>query len=743
MIEKLFETIGLSGLFYFVAGLLLGYVFFYRSTPNKQQDNDDRSHSKHSSNKNKKSQCNRFKILKIYFATQSGKSEKLAKKLSDAAKERGLDVRLISLSNYDPDGKIQKNLSKDTLCIFIAPTHTWGQPPEDSRWFFQYVHDASGDFRVSKKLLSNMSYAVVSLGNSEYAEHFCTVGKELDKDLLHLGARRVLKNFIIDDHLHNGDKRFDIWMNSLWSLIAINAASKNLHHGDNKVMYGDCGVVNNNGDGNDVISNNNHVCCNSSAGDHACYRKIRSEIKDEEKYNEKGHGDNSGEIRNNHNGVIDNHNVDDDKDYNIIDGDEDYYDEDDDDEDEQADDGDDNVLDVEDLAGVIDAAATGKAKRSVGPIDMITPVIRHSLEKQGYKLIGGHSGVKLCRWTKSMLRGRGGCYKHTFYGIESHRCMETTPSLACANKCVFCWRHHTNPVGTEWRWKVDDPQMILDGAIENHCNLIKQFKGVPGVEVDRLLEGMTPVHCALSLVGEPIMYPHINQFVHLLHQRKISSFLVTNAQFPEAIKNLIPVTQLYVSIDAGTKEQLKKIDRPLFKDYWERYISCLSELKNKKQRTVYRLTLVKGYNTSDIEEYARLVQYGCPEFIEVKGVTYCGDSKSSHGMTMKNVPWLEEVVDFVQKLVSLLPDYEIASEHAHSLCLLVGHKKFKRDDRWHTWIDYEKFHELNASFQQDASKTFTSMDYMAPTPTWACYGAPERGFDPAHVRFRRKNKDAV
>lgn len=47
---------------------------------------------------------------------------------------------------------------------------------------------------------------------------------------------------------------------------------------------------------------------------------------------------------------------------------------------------------------------------------------------------GSHSGVKLCRWTKSMLRGRGGCYKHSFYGIESHRCMEATPSLACANK---------------------------------------------------------------------------------------------------------------------------------------------------------------------------------------------------------------------------------------------------------------------------------------------------------------------
>ena len=40
----------------------------------------------------------------------------------------------------------------------------------------------------------------------------------------------------------------------------------------------------------------------------------------------------------------------------------------------------------------------------------------------------------------------GGCYKHTFYNISSFQCMEMTPSLACANKCVFCWRHHTNPV---------------------------------------------------------------------------------------------------------------------------------------------------------------------------------------------------------------------------------------------------------------------------------------------------------
>jgi len=56
------------------------------------------------------------------------------------------------------------------------------------------------------------------------------------------------------------------------------------------------------------------------------------------------------------------------------------------------------------------------------------------------------------------------------------------------------------------------------------------------VKADRFAEGLAPRHCALSLVGEPIMYPEINHFVQLLHSKQISSFLVTNAQFPEAIR---------------------------------------------------------------------------------------------------------------------------------------------------------------------------------------------------------------
>ena len=124
-----------------------------------------------------------------------------------------------------------------------------------------------------------------------------------------------------------------------------------------------------------------------------------------------------------------------------------------------------------------------------------------ALTKQGYTIVGSHSGVKICRWTKSALRGRGSCYKYTFYGIQSHLCMETTPSLSCSNKCVFCWRHGTNPVGTTWRWQVNPPEMIFEGVKAGHYQKIKMLKGVPGIRSERFAEAMQIKHCALSLVG--------------------------------------------------------------------------------------------------------------------------------------------------------------------------------------------------------------------------------------------------
>jgi tRNA wybutosine-synthesizing protein 1 len=99
---------------------------------------------------------------------------------------------------------------------------------------------------------------------------------------------------------------------------------------------------------------------------------------------------------------------------------------------EEEDQGEPEVMDLEDMGDSMMA----EEKTSEVP-EMVTPSQAAALKKEGYKLIGTHSAIKLCRWTKHQLRGRGGCYKHTFYGITSYQCMEATPSLACANKCTF------------------------------------------------------------------------------------------------------------------------------------------------------------------------------------------------------------------------------------------------------------------------------------------------------------------
>ena len=386
-------------------------------------------------------------------------------------------------------------------------------------------------------------------------------------------------------------------------------------------------------------------------------------------------------------------------------------------------------------------------------------IIHQALKKEGYKLIGTHSAVKLCRWTKHQLRGRGGCYKHTHYGITSYQCMEATPSLACANKCVFCWRHHKNPVGREWRWKTDDPKMIVEEAVNTHVSMIKETKGIPGIQMDRWEQAHTVRHCALSLVGEPIMYPRINELLGELHERKISTFLVTNGQHPQAINDLIPITQLYVSVDASTPESLEEIDRPLFRDAWDRLKTSLSCLKDKGQRTVARLTVVKGWNSEEIGGYARLIALGHCSLVEVKGVTFCGKSDASN-LNMTNTPWHHEVVEFSNNLLielnkirdeggdDPLPEYDLACEHKHSCSVLLARvDQFAVPDpddptkrKWKTWIDYDKFQELAAKHAVDPTFKFGVEDYTADTPDWAVFGANEEGFDPTDNRHRRKKK---
>ncbi len=321
-------------------------------------------------------------------------------------------------------------------------------------------------------------------------------------------------------------------------------------------------------------------------------------------------------------------------------------------------------------------------------VPMLPEIAKKELEKQGYRIVGKHqhSAVKTCGWTKSMIKGEGGCYKFKFYGIKSHQCMQMTTSMSCANRCEFCWRDYKAPVSKEWHGGIDDPIELIDESVEAHKKLLYGFKGsqkANKIFVDQALKDVE--HAALSLTGEPITYPKINEMIAEFHKRKISTFLVTNAQYPEAIKNLAPVTQLYISVDAPNKELLKEIDKPLFLDYWERLLNSLDYLREKEGRTVIRLTLVKNKNMCDVKGYADLITRGDPDFIEVKGYMSAGASEERLGFSY--APKHEEVKTFGLGLVKLLPEYEYVSEHEPSAVILLAKKSFKKK----TWIDFERF----------------------------------------------------
>lgn len=147
------------------------------------------------------------------------------------------------------------------------------------------------------------------------------------------------------------------------------------------------------------------------------------------------------------------------------------------------------------------------------------------------------------------------------------------------------------------------------------------------------------------------------------------------------------------------------------------------------------MTLVNGWNTEQLDKYVDLVRRARPDFVEVKGVTYCGDSKASP-LTIKHCPFHHEVRAYCAAMVGALgAGYEVASEHAHSNIVLIAKTDFKIEGRWHTWIDYDKFTAL-----ANGGEPFGALDYCLPTPEWACYSpdAADGGFDPDETRFVRK-----
>ena len=305
--------------------------------------------------------------------------------------------------------------------------------------------------------------------------------------------------------------------------------------------------------------------------------------------------------------------------------------------------------------------------------------------KASYSIVGAHSGIQICTWTKKALRGKGVCYKQKFYGVDCHRCAQISPALAwCSENCIFCWRPN------EWMKEirmgmseVDGPAEIIEGVVEARRKLVSGLKGAQDAQVGKWNESfkLFPSHWAISLSGEPTLYPKLPEMVKELrkHREARSIFIVSNGQEPKMIEKLaksdaLP-TQLYISVDACDAKMFEKVNRPKYKDGWRRLNKTLELLPKLDCRTVIRYTLIKGVNDSEkyLEDFAEMFEKAKADFIEIKGYMFLGDSRKR--LVFENMPGHEHVREYAKKIAEMLPDYSIIDEDYLSRIVLL-----KRED---------------------------------------------------------------
>ncbi len=278
---------------------------------------------------------------------------------------------------------------------------------------------------------------------------------------------------------------------------------------------------------------------------------------------------------------------------------------------------------------------------------------------KGYHIVGRHSAVKTCLWLKKSLKDEGYCYKQKFYGIPSHRCLQMSPALICNLSCVHCWRPlDLMPPFREW----DDPEFIVEESIKAQRRLLSGFFGTVGVNRKKLEEALNPKHVAISLIGEPTLYPRIDELVDEYKKRNFTTFLVTNGTNPQALERVEPY-QLYLSLTAYDEESHKVLQGTK----WEKIEESLKLLPNLDFRTVIRLTLIKGVNMEP-EKFAKIIDEASPDFVEAKAYMYLGYSRRR--LKAENMPEHEDVRKFAEELAKLT-GYEIRDESEASRVVLL------------------------------------------------------------------------
>jgi len=291
--------------------------------------------------------------------------------------------------------------------------------------------------------------------------------------------------------------------------------------------------------------------------------------------------------------------------------------------------------------------------------------------KQGYRFVGKHSAIKVCEWCKRSIKNEEFCYKQKFYGIHSNQCIQMSPAVFFCNfNCRHCWRslNFTLP-SNDFSW--DPPEKIFYGCIEEFKKYLNGFFGSKKANKTKLKEAFEPKHFAISLSGEPTIYPYLPELINLIKEKGMTAFLVTNGTHPEMLKKLIKKaepTNLYITLAAPDVETFKKECCPIIRDGWEKLNEGLELINRFSCNTVVRLTLSKKTNMIYPEKYSLLIEKSKPKYVEVKAYMAVGGARKKMGIDA--MPTHKEIIEFA-KAIEKNSKYKIINEKEDSRVVLM------------------------------------------------------------------------
>ena len=156
--------------------------------------------------------------------TAKGFATELADKINaDGEGLAGFDAVSRDLGEYSDSAgaDVEDQLQAERIVVFVLSTYEGGVAPGRSAGFVHWLTDFSNDFRVNKKTLAGVRFAVFGCGNSDYDKNFNAVAKAVTNAMLLLGGKQLCERGEGDDSYNMG-VHYAAWERSLLDALESN-----------------------------------------------------------------------------------------------------------------------------------------------------------------------------------------------------------------------------------------------------------------------------------------------------------------------------------------------------------------------------------------------------------------------------------------------------------------------------------------------------------------------------------------